>query len=145
LAIVGININYLNTAQQEMNYHDLMNLHLLTVIPCFIIGTVLLLIKKGTGIHKLFGKIYMVLMLVTALVTLFMPAHVGPTVFNHFGWIHLFSFLALYTVPTAYIAIKKGNVKSHKRKMILLYFGAIIIAGGFTFTPGRYLHHVFFG
>jgi uncharacterized membrane protein len=43
------------------------------------------------------------------------------------------------------LAIKKGNVKVHKRKMILLYFGAIIIAGGFTFVPGRYLHEVFFG
>ena len=28
--------------------------------------------------------------------------------------------------------------------MILLYVGAIIIAGGFTFTPGRYLYHLFF-
>jgi len=24
--------------------------------------------------------------------------------------------------------------------MILIYFGAIIIAGDFTFTPGRYSH-----
>jgi uncharacterized membrane protein len=57
----------------------------------------------------------------------------------------LFSFLTIYTIPTAYLAIRKGDVKAHKRKMILLYFGAIIIAGGFTFTPGRYLHDLFFG
>ena len=86
----------------------------------------------------------MVLMLFTAVVTLFMPAQVGFTVFNHFGWIHGFSFLTLYTVPTAYLAIKKGDVKSHKRKMILLYFGALVLAGGFTFVPGRYLHELFF-
>lgn len=128
-----------------MNYFDLMSLHLATVIPSFIIGTVLLIIKKGTKIHKIFGRVYMILMLITAMITLFMPAQVGPTLMNHFGWIHSFSFLTIYTVPTAYLAIKKGNVKSHKRKMILLYFGAIIIAGGFTFMPGRYLHSVFFG
>lgn len=128
-----------------MEYHQLMYLHLFTVVPCFFIGGVLLLIKKGTPIHKTWGKVYMILMLVTAIITLFMSAEVGPTLFNHFGWIHLFSFLTLYTVPTAYIAIKKGQVKKHKRKMILLYLGAIIIAGGFTFTPGRYLHTVFFG
>lgn len=122
-----------------------MYLHLVTVVPCFIIGTILLLIKKGTPTHKNFGRIYMILMLITAGITLFMPAEVGPRILNHFGWIHSFSFLAIYTVPTAYLAIKKGNVKSHKRKMILLYFGAIIIAGGFTFTPGRYLYHLFFG
>jgi uncharacterized membrane protein len=128
-----------------MRYIDLMQLHLATVIPSFLIGTMLLVIKKGTGIHKIFGRVYMVLMMVTALITLFMPARVGATFLNHFGWIHSFSFLTIYTVPTAYWAIKKGNVRAHKRKMILLYFGAIVIAGGFTFYPGRYLHHLFFG
>lgn len=126
-----------------MNYIELMYLHLATVVPAFAIGTLLLIIKKGTSIHKIYGRIYMILMIITALITLFMEAEVGPKLFNHFGWIHSFSFLTLYTVPTAYMAIKKGNVKSHKRKMILLYFGAIIIAGGFTFVPGRYLHTLF--
>ena len=65
-----------------------------------------------------------------------MPAQVGPRLLNHFGLLHSFSLLTLYTVPTAYLAIKAGNVKAHKRKMILLYFGAIILAGGFTFYPG---------
>ncbi|MFT5923027.1 MAG: putative membrane protein [Flavobacteriales bacterium] len=43
------------------------------------------------------------------------------------------------------MAARKGNIKAHKRKMILLYVGAILIAGAFTLMPGRYLHHVFFG
>jgi len=128
-----------------MTYTDLMYTHLATVLPAFVIGTILLIIKKGTPFHKMSGRIYMILMLFTAFVTLLMPAHVGPKIFNHFGWIHLFSFLTLYTVPTAYTAIKKGNIKVHKRKMILLYVGAILIAGGFTLMPGRYLHGVLFG
>lgn len=127
-----------------MNYIDLMYLHLYSVIPAFFIGTILLVIKKGTPFHKVAGRIYMVLMMVTAIITLFMPSKIGLQLFNHFGWIHLFSALTIYTVPTAYLAIKKGNVKSHKRKMILLYFGALIIAGGFTFVPGRYMHTLFF-
>lgn len=127
-----------------MTYDTLMYVHLATVVPCFVIGTLLLVIRKGTRIHVGFGRVYMILMLFTATVTLFMPAKVGPTILDHFGWIHSFSFLTIYTVPTAYLAIKRGNVKAHKRKMILLYFGAIIIAGGFTFVPGRYLHELFF-
>ena len=127
-----------------MDYTNLMYFHLATVVPCFIIGTMLLLIRKGTKIHVNFGRIYMVLMLITASITLLMPAQVGPRIFNHFGWIHSFSFLTIYSVPTAYWAIKRGDVKTHKRKMIILYFGAIIIAGGFTFVPGRYLHELFF-
>jgi len=122
-----------------------MYLHLWTIVPCVFIGGLLLIIKKGTLIHKRLGRIYMVLMLFTAIVTLFMLAVIGTTLFNHFGWIHLFSILTLWTVPTAYLAIKKGDVNAHRRKMILLYFGAILIAGAFTFSPGRYLHGVFFG
>jgi len=128
-----------------MTYDQLKYFHLATVVPCFLIGTALLIIKKGTKTHKAYGRIYMILMMITAIITLFMPAKVGPQFLNHFGYIHSFSFLTLYTVPTAYTAIKNGNIKAHKRKMILLYFGAIIIAGGFTFTPGRYLYQVFFG
>jgi len=128
-----------------MKYEYLMFTHLVTVVPCIFIGAYLLLVQKGTPIHRKLGKVYMVLMLFTAIVTLFMPAAVGARFLNHFGWIHLFSFLTLWTVPTAYTAIRKGNVKAHKRKMVLLYFGAIMIAGGFTLAPGRYLHEVFFG
>tara|TARA_R110001632_G_scaffold43376_6_gene110091 strand:- start:95001 stop:95390 length:390 start_codon:yes stop_codon:yes gene_type:complete len=128
-----------------MTYDQLMFAHLFTVIPCFFIGTILLLIKKGTKIHIVFGRIYMILMLFTAIVTLFMPSEIGPQFLHHFGWIHLFSFLTIWTVPTAYLAIKKGNIKAHKRKMILLYFGALIISGGFTFVPRRYMYQLFFG
>ncbi len=127
-----------------MTYTDLMYIHLATVVPCFVLGTMLLLIRKGTPLHKGLGKPYMILMLFTATVTLFMQAQVGPRLFNHFGWIHLFSLLTMYSVPNAYIAIRRGDVKRHRKSMITLYFGAIIIAGGFTFVPGRYLHDLFF-
>jgi uncharacterized membrane protein len=128
-----------------MDYHSLMFAHLGTVIPSFFIGTFLLLIKKGTAIHKSLGRVYMILMLVTALITLFMPAQVGPQLFSHFGYLHCFSVLTIYSVPKAYFAIKRGDVKGHKRSMISLYFGALIIAGGFTFVPGRYMYNLFFG
>lgn len=126
-------------------YHTLMFYHLWTVVPAFFLGTLILFMKKGTPLHRSVGRVYMVLMLITAFISLLMSARVGPTLFNHFGYIHFFSFLTLYMVPGAYFDIKKGNVQGHKRKMIGLYVGGLIIAGGFTFFPGRYLHHVFFG
>lgn len=127
-----------------MYFNYLMFAHLITVLPCVLIGALLLLIKKGTKLHKNMGKLYMILMLITAFITLFMKAQVGPKFLNHFGWIHLFSVLTFYSIPTAFFAARKGDIKTHKRKMILLYFGAIIIAGAFTFYPGRYLHSLFF-
>ena len=123
-----------------MSYLQLTYFHLGTVFPAFLIGTYLLANRKGTPGHKLLGKIYMLLMLFTALITLFMSAEVGPTFWGHFGFIHLFSFLVLYSVPVAYFAARSGNVKSHKLSMIGLYVGGILIAGAFTFMPGRLLH-----
>jgi uncharacterized membrane protein len=127
-----------------MTYLQLAYLHLATILPAFFLGTYLLLNRKGTKRHKLLGKLYMGLMLFTALVTLFMPAQVGNNLFNHFGFIHIFSFLVLYSVPSAYLSAKKGNITAHKLNMIQLYIGGILIAGAFTFSPGRMLYGWFF-
>jgi len=128
-----------------MSYTDLMYIHLATVVPCVFLGLAVFIMRKGTPLHKLLGRIYMVLMIITAFVTLFMPAHVGARFLNHFGWIHSFSLITFLTIPRALYAIRRGNVGSHKRAMVLLYVGAIGIAGGFTLVPGRYLHTLFFG
>ncbi|MGK0342584.1 MAG: putative membrane protein [Candidatus Azotimanducaceae bacterium] len=82
-------------------------------------------------------------MIATALTSLFMPAKVGPTVFSHFGYIHLLVLLVFYSVPTAFFAARQGNVKKHRNSMIGLYVGALVVAGLFTLMPGRLLHDWF--
>ena len=128
-----------------MTYIELAYLHLATVFPAFLIGNFLILNRKGTPLHKLLGKAYMLLMLFTGVVTSFMPAEVGPTFMNHFGFIHLLSILALYSVPAAFFAARRGDIKQHKSHMIGLYVGGILIAGGLTFLPGRMLNDWVFG
>ena len=128
----------------DNGYEFLSFVHLSTIGPAFIIATYMMLIKKGTAQHKFLGRIYMVLMLFTATVTLFMSAQVGPTLFDHFGFIHLLSVLVLYSVPSAYFAIKAGDVKKHKLTMIGLYIGGMLVAGGFTLVPGRFLGDLIF-
>jgi len=127
-----------------MTYEELSYFHLATIIPAFIIGSYLLLNRKGTPRHKRLGKVYMLLMLATASIALFMPAKVGPTVFNHFGFIHLFCFSVLYGVPAAYFAVRRGNMRAHVGNMVGIYIGGIIIAGTFALMPGRFLYSVFF-
>jgi uncharacterized membrane protein len=128
-----------------MSYTQLAYLHLATVLPAFAIGAFQLLRRKGTPSHKLLGKIYMALMLATGLITLAMPAQVGPRFLNHFGFIHIFSLLALVNVPIAYVAARRGNIRAHRGAMIGLYIGGILIAGAFAFSPGRMLHEWLFG
>ncbi|MFT4855753.1 MAG: putative membrane protein [Algoriphagus sp.] len=128
-----------------MSCESLMYWHLLTVVPCIFLGGYLLAARKGGPIHRKLGGIYMILMILTALIALLIPAGVGPQFLNHFGYLHLLSIIVLWTVPTAFLAVKKGNIKAHQRKMAILYVSGIIIAGGFTLTPGRYLYELFFG
>lgn len=123
-----------------MSYMVLVYLHLATVVPAFLIGTYLLLCRKGTRVHKQLGKIYMLLMLLTASITLLMTAELGPVILNHFGFIHLFSLLVIYSVPAAFVAARQNDIKLHRNNMIGVYVGGILIAGGFAFVPGRLLH-----
>ena len=126
--------------QYQSTYLPLAYAHLATILPAFVIGTYMMFARKGDRLHRFLGKGYMVLMLVSALITLFMPAFVGPRLFNHFGFIHLFSVLTLKAVPSAYFAAKRHDIKAHKGNMIGLYVGGLLIAGGFAFMPGRLLH-----
>ena len=128
-----------------MAYLPLAYLHLATVLPAAVIGGYLLLVGKGTPIHKLLGRDYMLLMLFTAVVTLCMTAVVGPTLLGHFGFIHAFSLLVLISIPRAYLAIRRGDLEGHKYANLGVYFGGILIAGGFALSPGRLLHGWLFG
>ena len=128
-----------------MSYLDLAYIHLVTVVPCFLIGAWLLLRRKGTTVHKRLGRVYAALILVTAVVTLPMPAEVGPRFLDHFGFIHLFSVLVLVSVPAALYSIRRGNVAAHRRHMVGVYIGGILIAGSFALMPGRLLHTWLFG
>jgi uncharacterized membrane protein len=118
----------------------LVYLHLGTILPAFLIGTFLLLNRKGTALHKALGRLYMGLMLFTAFVTLLISAQLGPSLLGHFGAIHLLSVLVLVTVPKAYFAARRGDLKSHQRSMIILYVAGLVTAGAFAFMPGRLLH-----
>lgn len=114
--------------------------HLAAILPALLIGTALMGMKKGTGPHRALGKIYLLLMLFTGVITLFIPAQVGPQWLGHFGYLHLLSLLTLYTVPTAWLAARRHQWRRHAAAMIGLYVGGLLVAGGFALMPGRLLH-----
>lgn len=128
-----------------MTYLQLAYIHLATVVPAFFIGAYQLLRPKGTPQHKRLGRVYVVLMVLTAVVTLFMPAQVGPQLLGHFGLIHLFCVIVLVNIPLAIRAARRGDIQSHRGAMIGVYVGGILIAGTFALMPGRLLHDWLFG
>ncbi|AOT08784.1 hypothetical protein S4054249_13380 [Pseudoalteromonas luteoviolacea] len=46
-------------------------IHLFAVIPTIVLGLLNLVMKKGTAIHKLFGRIWVILMLITSFISFF--------------------------------------------------------------------------
>lgn len=128
-----------------MEYRDVVHLHLVTVLPAFVLGTMLLASRKGTSFHKGVGRCYLGLMFATAIIALFLPARVGPQFLGHFGVIHLLCLLVLYSVPSAILAARRGQISRHKSIMLQLYIGGLLIAGAFTLAPGRLIHGWLFG
>lgn len=128
-----------------MSYMTLVYLHLGTVLPAIALGALQFAVPKGTVVHRSMGRVYMVLMFTTAGISLLLPAAVGPQVLGHFGFIHAFSFLTLYSVPAAYFAARRGDIRTHRGNMIGLYVGGILIAGSLAFAPGRLLNQWVFG
>jgi uncharacterized membrane protein len=112
--------------------------HLIAALAAFGVGTVQLARPKGTGSHKTVGWIWVALMLTVAISSLWIPA------FLHFTWIHLFTLLVLVGVPGGIWRIRTGNVAGHARTMKGLYIGGLVIAGIFTFAPGRLLGDLVF-
>ncbi len=116
-------------------------IHLATVIPAFLIGTWLIFLStKGARYHRLLGVVFLSLMAVTALTTLFIRT-INP---GGFSFIHLFIPLTLFGIWRTISSLRKGNIRGHRNSMFALYFGAIVIAGGFTFLPGRLMHAIVF-
>ncbi len=128
-----------------MEYEQLAWLHFVTIFPAFLVGTWLMLRRKGTPVHRLLGKGYMIVVFFSAGLTLLMSAQIGPTLFGHFGLIHILSVWSLITIVVAWRAVKAKKIAKHRNAMIGLYVGGMLIAGSFTLMPGRMLHTMIFG
>lgn len=123
-------------------------IHWAAAVLSFVLGLLMLVRKKGTSSHKMIGRVYLVLMLVTCLSAFFVRSlDEGEqwSLFSNFSWIHLLIILTLFYLALGFKQIRQGNVKGHAGSMVAAYVGGLIIAGAFTFLPGRHMHTLFFG
>jgi uncharacterized membrane protein len=116
--------------------------HAVAAMAAFALGIVQLAGPKGTLPHRTMGYAWVALMLVVA--TGSFAIH-GMKQWGAFSAIHLLSIVVLALVPLAVLAARRHHVGAHRRAMISLFAGALIIAGAFTFLPGRIMHRIFFG
>jgi uncharacterized membrane protein len=121
-------------------------IHVATVVPAFIIGTWLIFFsRKGAPYHRFFGMLYLALVTVAAISTLWVHQLMPNGPFWGLSPIHLFIPLALFGVVGALRGAWTHNVAMHRGAMLGVYIGGMLIAGGLTFLPGRIMHAVVFG
>lgn len=117
-------------------------LHAFAAMTAFALGVVQLAAPKGTLPHRTLGWIWVVLMLGVSVSAFFIHQ---LRLWGAWSPIHLLAIFTLTMLPVAVWAAHRHQVNRHRRAMIGIFLGALVIAGLFTFVPGRIMHAVVFG
>lgn len=118
-----------------------LKVHVLSALTAFGTGLFLLSsLPKGTQTHKQFGWVWVIAMASTAISSFFLVGLSGA----HFSWIHGLSAWTIIMLPFAVVAARRHKVGSHAKHMRGMFMGGMVIAGLFSFLPGRLMWHMFF-
>jgi uncharacterized membrane protein len=113
--------------------------HAFAAMAAFGLGLAQLGLPKGTVPHRTMGWIWVFLMIVVASSSFLIHQ---IRVWGPWSPIHLLSTFTLVTLPLAVGHARRGKIVSHQWAMLSLFFGGLVIAGAFTFWPGRIMHAV---
>ena len=117
-------------------------LHAFAAMGAFVLGLVQFAAPKGTLPHRTIGWIWVGLMAVVAISSFWIHE---IRLFGPWSPIHLLSIFTPIMLVLAVLYARRHNVRGHKLTMISIFCGALVIAGLFTFVPGRAMHAVVFG
>ncbi len=116
-------------------------IHMIAASLALVIGGYVLFRRKGTWLHVRLGYVWVILMLFVAFTGFFI--HEIRT-WGLFSPIHLFSVFVPLSLGHAIYMARQKNIKAHKQIIVANYIGGNLIAGGFTFLPGRTNFDIFF-
>lgn len=116
-------------------------IHMVAAIIALGLGITMYTRRKGTPSHKLIGKLFLALMLITATSAIFIR-YIND---GSFSWIHIFVPVTFFAAWETVHYVRKGNIKGHKRAVSGLFFGALLIPGFLSFLPGRTMWVMVFG
>jgi uncharacterized membrane protein len=117
-------------------------LHAFAAMAAFALGIVQFVSLKGTLPHRTLGWIWVILMAVVAISSFWIHQ---IRLVGSWSPIHLLSIFTLTMLPLAVWRARHHQVAGHRRVMILTFAGGLVVAGLFTFVPGRIMHAVVFG
>lgn len=128
--------------QPLLDAPGIIQIHAFAAFAAFALGTIQLAGIKGTLQHRTFGWIWVAIMATIALSSFWVHE---IRLWGQWSYIHILSILTLAILPLAVLHARHHNVCAHRRAMLGLFFGALVVAGIFTVVPGRIMHAVFFG
>lgn len=117
-------------------------IHAAAAMGAFLLGLVQFALRKGTTRHRITGWIWVTLMAVVSVTAFFIHE---LRIWGPWSPIHLLAIFTLVMLPLAVMHARQHRVERHKFAMISIFLGALVIAGLFTFAPGRIMHAVVFG
>jgi uncharacterized membrane protein len=117
-------------------------LHAFAAMTAFALGIVQFSAPKGTLPHRTIGGIWVMLMVVVSVSSFWVHE---LRLWGPWSPIHLLSIFTLGALPFAVWAAHRHAVGAHRRAMISIFLGALVIAGLFTLVPGRIMHAVVLG
>ena len=125
-----------------LNAAPVIQVHAFAAMAAFVLGIVQFSAPKGTLPHRTVGWIWVALMATVAVSSFWIHEIrlLGP-----WSPIHLLSIFTLIVLPIGVWRAHRHRVADHRRIMIFIFAGALVIAGLFTFLPGRVMHAVVFG
>jgi uncharacterized membrane protein len=116
--------------------------HAFAAIAAFLLGVIQLAAPKGTLPHRVVGWTWAGLMLAVAVSAFFIHQ---IRLWGPWSPIHLIAIFTLVMLPVGVLRAHRHNVAAHRKTMLGLFIGGLVVAGLFTFVPGRIMHHVVFG
>jgi uncharacterized membrane protein len=125
-----------------LNASFAVQLHAVGAIVALFLGAYIFFNPKGTPVHRLLGKIWVVSMAVAVFSSAFI---FEIRVWGVFSPIHLLTAFSAVSLVVGVWAARTGRIALHQRSMLGLYVGGLFIAGTFTFLPNRIMNHMFFG
>lgn len=114
--------------------------HMALIIPALPLGLAIILAPKGTRRHRALGRLWAGSMWAGALVSLGLVGINGGI-----SPIHPLSVAVLAMIPLGVHRARTGRIDAHAGGFQIMYAGALIVAGLFTFAPGRILYTLAFG
>ena len=123
-------------------------IHFATALLALLIGPVAIWARRAAPVrpqlHRLAGRLWVALIITTALSTLFIRTFDKPNLAGY-SFLHLLVPVVIGTVAYSFHRLRRRDIVSHRRSMQWLYVLACIVAGLFTLLPnrmiGRWLWH----